>query len=311
MTERGWQHQYTNVNGIRMHYVEQGEGFPVVLCHGFPETWYSWRYQIPVLANAGLWAIAPDLRGYGETDKPAEVEQYDIPHLVGDIVGLLNSLGLEKAVLVGHDWGSNIIWMVALMHPDRVERVVSLAIPYRGGPGLAPTKVMAEMPDQRFAYALYFQKPGEAEAFFATDLAGNLRRLYEFCAADPHFLSEQDFQVFLDAFEKGGLTGPINFYRNIDRNWETTRHLADKQMTCPALLIMADKQRTPLWPGAPWTPLGYQHAPFRPQTLEGLERWVPNLCLHLITDCGHWVQQEKPEQVNTLLLDFLTDLARK
>ncbi len=292
---QGFQHRFVEANGIRIHYVEEGEGFPIVLCHGFPELWYSWRHQMPALARAGLRAIAPDLRGYGDTDKPPTVEDYDIHHLVGDVVGLMDALGLERAVLVGHDWGGIIVWMAAVMHPQRVERVVSLNVPYRGRPGFPPTRVLREMVeggDRRFNYVLFFQEPGVAEAFFQGDLPGRLRQVYQGVAARPHFLSEEEFQVYLEAFRKGGLTGPLNYYRNVDRNWETTQHLAQRQVECPALLVMTDKD-----------PI------LRPEMAEGTERWVPRLRRELITDCGHWTQQERPEEVNRLLLDFLGDLA--
>ncbi|MCS7275416.1 MAG: alpha/beta fold hydrolase [Dehalococcoidia bacterium] len=292
-----WQHRYVEANGIRLHYVEAGEGFPVVLLHGFPELWYSWRHQIPALAAAGLRAIAPDLRGYGESDKPPRIEDYDIQHLVGDVVGLLDALGLEKAVLVGHDWGSIILWMVTVMHPDRVERVVSLNVPYRGRPGFPPVarlRQAVESGGSQFNYVLTFQEPGHAEAIFAQDLPGRLRRLYEGAAGRPDFLSDEDFQVYLRAFQQGGLTGPLNYYRNIDRNWELTDHLHERQVTCQAMLVMTD--RDPV---------------LRPEMAQGMERWVPNLRLEMVRDCGHWTQQERPEEVNRLLLDFLGDLARR
>jgi pimeloyl-ACP methyl ester carboxylesterase len=292
-----WQHRSLLANGIRFHLAEAGEGFPVLLLHGFPELWYSWRYQLPALAAAGLRAIAPDLRGYGGSDKPPRIEDYDILHLVGDVVGLLDALGLERAVLVGHDWGGIIVWTAAVMHPQRVERVVSLNVPYRGRPGFPTTARLREMVEsgaQQFSYVLTFQEPGRAEAIFAQDLPGRLRRLYQGVAGRPDFPSEEDFQVYLRAFQEGGLTGPLNYYRNIDRNWQLTDHLHDRQVACPALLVMTDKDPV-----------------LRPEMAEGMERWVPDLRLELIRDCGHWTQQERPEEVNRLLLEFLGDLARR
>lgn len=295
--QEGWQHRHVHANGIRFHYVEAGRGFPVIFLHGFPELWYSWRYQLPALAAAGLRAIAPDLRGYGDTDKPPRIEDYDIHHLVGDVVGLMDALDIEKAALVGHDWGGIIVWMVAVMHPQRVERLVSLNVPYRGRPGFPPTARLREMVEsgaQQLNYVLVFQEPGRAEGIFAQDLPGRLRRLYEGVAGRPDFLSDEDFQVFLQAFQEGGLTGPLNYYRNIDRNWETTQHLHEQQVTCPALVVMTDKDPV-----------------LRPEMAEGMERWVPALRLEMLRDCGHWTQQERPEDVNRLLLDFLGDLARR
>jgi pimeloyl-ACP methyl ester carboxylesterase len=288
-----WTHRFAETNGIRMHYVEQGQGFPVVLCHGFPELWYSWRHQIPTLAAAGLRAIAPDLRGYGETDKPPELEAYDIHHLAADIVGLLDSLGLEKAVVVGHDWGGLIVWPLALMHPERVERVVGLNTPFLPRPPLPPTQIFRQMPDHRFDYILFFQEPGRAEAALEADLEGRLGDMIRRTAADPAFLSDEDLHIYCEAFRRGGLTGPLNYYRNMDRNWETTAHLDGKQVLCPALMVCAEKD-----------PI------LKPEMADGMESHVPNLRKVLIEDCGHWTQQEKPAEVNAALLEFLGDLAK-
>ena len=291
MTTETWTHRRVEANGINLHVVEQGEGFPVLLCHGFPEIWYSWRHQIPALAAAGFRAIAPDLRGYGESDKPDSVEEYDIQHLVGDVTGLLDALDIEKAVIVGHDWGSIIMWSALVMHPQRFERAVSFNVPYRGRcSGFPPTEVLEKLRD-RYGYVLFFQEPGRAEASFAKDLPTKLRRFYDGVAADPTFLSDAEFQVYLSAYEKGGVTGPINYYRNIDRNWTTTEQFTDAAIELPAMLVMTDKD--PILP---------------PRIAEGLERWLPNLRRELIEGCGHWTQQEKPEEANALLLDFLSDL---
>ncbi len=292
MPEESWRHRTVESNGIRLHLVEQGEGYPVLLCHGFPELWYSWRHQIPALAAAGLRAIAPDLRGYGGSDKPEAVEEYDIQHLVGDLVGLLDTLDIEKAVFVGPDWASIVVWSVAVMHPERVERVVSLNVPYRGRcVGFPPTNVLKQMGNS-MAYVLFFQEPGLAEARFSSDLPAALRRMYDGVAADPDFLSSDEFQVYLEAFSGGGMSGPLNYYRNIDRNWETTQDLADRTIECPCLVVVTDKDPV-----------------LRPEFAEGIERWLPHLRKELIRDCGHWTQQEKPDEVNRLLLDFLADLA--
>ena len=292
MPVESWRHRTVESNGIRLHLVEEGAGFPVVFCHGFPELWYSWRHQIPALAAAGLRPIALDLRGYGETDKPEAIEEYDIQHLVGDLIGVLDALKLDKAVLVGHDWGSFVVWSMAVMHPERVERVVSLNVPYRGrSVVLPPTTVLKQM-GNRVAYILFFQEPGRAEARFSSDLTAALHRFYDGGAADPAFLSQEEFQVYLEAFRKGGMSGPLNFYRNIDRNWETTSNLADRVVECPCLVVLADKDPV-----------------LRPEFAEGMERWLPRLRKEIVSDCGHWTQQEKPEEVNRLLLDFLSDLA--
>jgi soluble epoxide hydrolase/lipid-phosphate phosphatase len=290
-TMETWTHRSVDTNGIRMHYVEQGQGFPVLLCHGFPELWYSWRHQIPALADAGLRAIAPDLRGYGETDKPPNIEDYDVHHLVGDLVGLLDALGIDRTVIVGHDWGGVIVWWMALMHPDRVERVVSLNTPFMPHTDIPPTELFRRLPDGRFNYILYFQEPGRAERDIEPNLEAWLENTVRSLAVRKDFLSPDDLRVFVEAFRKGGLTGPLNYYRNFDRNWETTPHLAGRQVLCPALMISAE--------GDPI---------LRPEATEGMERHVPNLTRRLVPDCGHWTQQERPDEVNRLLVDFLRHL---
>lgn len=293
MTSQGWQHRHVQANGIRIHFVEQGEGFPVVLYHGFPELWYSWRHQLPALAAAGLRAIAPDMRGYGGTDKPAEREAYDMEHLVGDFVGLLDALGLERAAIVGHDWGGFVVWSAALMAPERVERVVGVNTPLLPRTPIPPTRFIAQSGDQRLSYILFFQESGRAERFFQEDLEGALRRFYDGAAARPGFLSEEGFRVYVEAFREGGLTGPLNFYRNLDRNWEAAAALEGRRVECPALMVAAEKDPV-----------------LRPELTAGMEERVPNLRQELIPDCGHWTQQEKPEELNRLLVDFLGDLGK-
>jgi soluble epoxide hydrolase/lipid-phosphate phosphatase len=292
MSEK-WQHRFVSTNGIRVHYVEQGRGFPVVFLHGFPELWYSWRHQISVLAEAGFHAIAPDLRGYGETDKPTELEAYDIHHLVGDMVGLLDALCLQKAVIVGHDWGGVIVWQIALMHPERLERVISLNTPFQGRGKNRPTEAYRRLTDGRFNYILHFQEPGRAEADITPNIEGWLERTMRSIAKNPSFITDEVIKVYADAFRKGGFTGPLNYYRNIDRNWETTTHLAGQSATMPALMISAENDPILI-----------------PQMTEGMERYVPRLTRRLINNCGHWTQMEWPEETNRLIIEFLADLKR-
>ncbi len=294
MAQQGWQHRSVQANGIRIHYVEQGTGFPVVLCHGFPELWYSWRHQIPVLAAAGLRPIAPDLRGYGQTDKPAELEAYDMEQLVGDLIGLLDALGLEKAAIVGHDWGGVVVWSAALMAPERVERVVGVNTPLLPRAAIPPIQAIKQSGDNRMQYMVFFQEPGRAEAFFQPDLEGTLRRFYAGAGGGTGYLSDEEFQVYVQAFREGGLTGPLSYYRNIDRNWERSAALEGKQVLCPALMVMAENDPV-----------------LRPELTAGMESRVPNLRKELIRDCGHWTQQEKPEELNRLLVEFLGDLGKR
>jgi soluble epoxide hydrolase / lipid-phosphate phosphatase len=289
-----WRQHHVRTNGIRLQVTEQGEGYPVLLCHGFPELAYSWRHQIPALAHAGLRAIAPDLRGYGGSDKPGEISDYRIELLVDDLVGLLDELNLENAVLVGHDWGSIVVWTTALRHPARVERVVSLNVPYQGHPaGFPSISFIRERLPERFGYVLFFQEPGRAEHWFAEDPRAKLLTFYQGATHNTGFLSDDEYEVFLSAFEAGGISGPVNYYRNIDHNIEATADLVKRQVRCPTLMIFAD--RDPVLPAR----LG-----------EGMERHVPDLRIEVIEDCGHWTQQERPDDVNRLLLDFLGDLAR-
>lgn len=280
-------------NGIRLAVTDEGSGFPVVLCHGFPELGYSWRHQAPALAGAGLRPIAPDLRGYGDSDKPDELEAYGLLTLVADLVGLLDGLDVEQAALVGHDWGAIITWTTAVLHPERVARLVSLAVPYRGWcAAFPPTDYLREKLSDRFGYVLRFQEPGKTEQWFASDPGGILAGFYQAVTANPDFLSDGEFAVFRDAFIAGGISGPVNYYRNIDANHAATAHLANSIIEVPTLMITPDSD------------------PVLPASLaDGMDRWVPNLQTEMVADCGHWVQQEQPERVNELLIDFLGDLA--
>lgn len=287
-----WMHKYAQTNGIRMHYVEQGEGFPVLLIHGFPELWYSWRHQIPALAEAGFRVIAPDLRGYGGTDKPHAIAAYDIHNLIDDLTGLLDACAVEKAVIVGHDWGGIIVWPFAQLRPERVERVISLNTPFMGRGPVSPLEAFKAAPDGRFNYILQFQPEGVAEAAMDADVAGVLRRIMQENAHNPGAITDADLAVFIEAFSAGGFRGPINLYRNFQRNWETTEELMGKPVTQPTLMITAENDRI-----------------LKPEMVQGMERYVPNLRIHNIQNCGHWTQQEQPDEVNRVIIDFLADLS--
>jgi pimeloyl-ACP methyl ester carboxylesterase len=279
-------------NGIELAVTEAGTGYAVLLLHGFPELGYSWRHQLPALAAEGFRAIAPDLRGYGESAKPGEVEAYGLLTLVDDVVGLLDTAGLEEVALVGHDWGSIIAWTTALLHTERISRLVSLNVPYRGWcAGFPTTGYIQEHLADRFGYVLMLQQPGVAEAWFESDPAGKLGNMYRRAAADPDFLTDDEFDTYLRAFVAGTITGLANYYRNIDANHTATAHLENAPIEIPAMMVAADSD------------------PVLPVSLtEGMDRWVPDLRLELVSDCGHWTQQEQPEHVNRLLVDFLGDL---
>jgi len=301
-----------------MHVVEQGEGSPVVLCHGFPELWYSWRHQLPALAAAGYHAVAPDQRGYGRTDRPDAVEAYDIVHLTDDLIGLLDALGEERAVFVGHDWGAALVWQLALMHPERVAGVVAMSVAYLPRTPIAPTQLLeAAFPD-RFMYFLYFQEPGRADEELGRDVRRTMSRLLWTASGDappgsgwrltrdaaswlegmsdppslPPWLTEEDLDYFVEEFSRTGFTGGLNWYRNLDRNWEATEPLEGAKVDVPALFVAGERD-----------------AVLRMTPPEIMDDWVPDLRGKVIVPgAGHWIQQERPEEVNVALLGFLKEI---
>ncbi|MEA3162111.1 MAG: hypothetical protein QOD95_3659, partial [Gammaproteobacteria bacterium] len=265
-------HRTIDANGIRIHIAEQGSGPLVLLCHGFPESWYSWRHQLKALSQAGFHAVAPDMRGYGNTDRPAEIDRYTLFHLVGDMVGVLDALGEKQAVIVGHDWGAPVAWHAALMRPDRFRAVVGLSVPYRPRGSVAPTSVMPQNADASF-YQLYFQAPGVAEAELEADARISLRKILYSGSGDvprrnpgtasgagvgmvpraggfltrmpdpatlPPWLEDADVDFYVRQFRHSGFRGGLNWYRNIDRNWELMAPYAGAAVTVPALYMAGD-----------------------------------------------------------------------
>jgi pimeloyl-ACP methyl ester carboxylesterase len=317
-------------NGIRLNVAEQGKGPPVILCHGFPETWYSWRHQLTALAAAGFHAVAPDMRGYGKSDRPEAIDQYTIFHLIGDLVGLLDALEAPTAVIVGHDWGASIAWQAARLRPDRFRAVACLSVPFRPRGPVRPTSVMPQTADAQF-YQLYFQQPGVAEAEMERDprvtvlsmlygAAGEGAAAFRDAAARgditrtpgmvprgggmlrgstttlPAWLSEADIEFYAGEFRRSGFRGPLNYYRNIDRNWELMAAFADVMVTVPALFVAGDHDLVIAAPGM------NQH-------LANLKQFVPALRnMRILPGCGHWTQQERPSEVNAALLDFIRGL---
>jgi pimeloyl-ACP methyl ester carboxylesterase len=311
-----------STNGVDLHVMEAGEGPAVVLAHGFPELAWSWRHQLPALAAAGYRAIAPDQRGYGGSSRPEAVEDYDIEHLTGDLVGLLDALDVERAVFVGHDWGSMVVWQSALLHPDRVVGVCGMSVPFVPRAPMPPTSLMRAAFGDSFFYILYFQEPGVADADLGADPATTMRRMLagvrmgddaaqaaeRMAAPDgrgfvdrlpepealPDWLSQEDLDVYVDAFRRTGFTGGINWYRNFDRNWERTPQLEGAKVTQHSLFIGGA-----LDPVLVMTP---------PTISEG------SLTDHrgdvVVDDAGHWVQQEKPAEVNAALIGFLDSIRR-
>ena len=322
------QHRVVETNGIRLHVAEQGAGPLVVLCHGFPESWYSWRHQLPALAQAGFHAVAPDMRGYGQSGWPEAIDQYTLFHLVGDMVGLLDALGEESAVIVGHDWGAPVAWHAALLRPDRFRAVVGLSVPYRPRGSARPTTVMPRNAEALF-YQLYFQTPGVAEAELERDVRASIRRLLYSISGDaprresgtgnpetvgmvprsggflsrtadpsslPPWLTEADIDVFAAEFTRSGFRGGLNWYRNIDRNWELLAPFAGARVTVPALYVAGDRDLVVAFRGMD-------------QLIPNLRRFVPDLRQTLmLPGCGHWTQQERPREVNAAMVDFLRTL---
>ena len=320
-------HRFVNTNGIRMHVAEAGEGPLVVLCHGFPESWYSWRHQIVALAQAGFHAVAPDQRGYGQTDRPEPIEQYTLLHLVGDMVGLLDALGAATAVIAGHDWGAPVAWHAASLRPDRFRAVIGLSVPFRPRGSTRPTTVMPRNDDAIF-YQLYFQEPGVAEAELERDPRATIRRMFFWGSGDspratarpgagtvgmvprgggflsgrdapatlPAWLSETDVDFYAGEFARTGFRGGLNWYRNIDRNWELLAPWAGATVTVPALYIAGDRDLVLAFRGMD-------------QLLPALKQVIPNLRESIILPgCGHWTQQERPGEVNAAMLAFLKAL---
>lgn len=276
-------------NGVTLAVDDRGEGQPVVFLHGFPELAYSWRHQMAALPAAGYRAISFDQRGYGASSKPEDVTAYGLDALVGDVIGVLDALDLADVTLVGHDWGSIVAYTAALTHPDRVGRLVSLNVPYRGACwGFPTTDVIRADHSDRFSYVLMFQQEGAAEAGFAAAPDGWLMAFYGAGARGRAFLERDDFDVFRDAFVSGGISGPVNWYRNIDANAARYADLLNAPIEQPTLVIAADAD--------PVLPL--------PLT-DGMERWIPNLTRVVIEDCGHWTQQERPDEVNDALVAWL------
>jgi pimeloyl-ACP methyl ester carboxylesterase len=294
MTER-----QIRANGIDLHVAEEGEGRPVVLCHGFPELWYSWRHQLSALSDAGYRAIAPDMRGYGGSSIPEEVEAYDVLTLCGDLTGLLDELGEERAVFVGHDWGAQVVWQLALAEPERVDAVVGMSVPLVPRSPAPPIGLMRQGMGEDF-YMVWFQEPGVADEALSRDVQRTLTTRRQWTAdwaegdedtRRPEWMTEEDLRVYVEAFERTGFTGGLNYYRNLDRNWELTEGLADRRVEQPALFVTGS--RDPV-------------AGFMPA--EVMDELVPDLRKVVVDGAGHWVQQERPDEVNRALLQFLEEL---
>lgn len=316
--------RFIESNGLRMRIAEMGQGPLVIFVHGWPESWYSWRHQLPVIAAAGYRVVAPDMRGYGKTDKPAAVEEYDIAHVTGDLVGILDALGEQQAILVGHDWGAIVAWHAMLLHPERFTALVAMSVPYNGRGPVSLVEGLRRSLGDNFFYILYFQEPGVAEKEFDADPRGILSRLYLSPGSPreapqitdpkraaggwiprlgapkglPSWLTQADLDYYVNEFTAAGFRGGINYYRNFQRNWDITPQLADAKVTQQVLFLA-----------------GEQDVVIRGANAEaltnGMKNAVPGLTkVMLIPETGHWVQQERPAETNAAILEFLRGLLR-
>ncbi|MGH2609926.1 MAG: alpha/beta fold hydrolase, partial [Tepidiformaceae bacterium] len=294
---------------------QAGTGFPVIMLHGWPELWYSWRHQLPALAAAGYRAIAPDMRGYGGTDAPAEPARYTMKIICADIAGMMDALSIERAVVVGHDWGGAALWQFALRYPERVAGLIGLNTPYSPPPARRTTELMRDalgLTDRTF-YMRYFLTE-DAEREFEADVRTNLAKTFmPYTRADDFwtfatvggdgsgawakiaspttFLTMEELDVYAEAFERTGIRGGFNWYRAADLNADEVNGPTDTTIDKPTLMITAEHDRI-----------------LRPEMAAGMGQFIPNLRLEMVHNCSHWTQQERPEETNRLMLDFLGTL---
>jgi pimeloyl-ACP methyl ester carboxylesterase len=333
MPEDRINHRFVDAGPLRMHIAEAGQGPLVLLLHGFPESWYSWRHQLTDLAGAGFHAVAPDQRGYCQTGppggpgQPAEAADFTMLHLTGDVIALMDALGEEHAVLAGHDWGAPVAWNTALFRPDRIRGVVGLSVPYLPRGSTPPLAMLRALYGDSF-YMVYFQQPGVAEAELGRDPAVTFRRLLYALSAEggggspfvpagsgllgagqaadpaashgadrlPGWLTEQDIASYVSQYAESGFAGPLHWYRNLDRNWELTAPWLHAHVTVPALFIAGAQDMVISY-------LGGEGA------VDRLADAVPRLTgIVMLPDCGHWTQQERPAEVSAAMLDFLHGL---
>lgn len=323
-------HHMMQTNGIEIHYVEQGEGPLVVLCHGFPESWYSWRNQISAIANAGYRVVAPDMRGYGDTTNPKDTEEFSVSHIVGDVVGLVNGLGESQAILVGHDWGGPISWFCGLMRPDMFRAIAVLSTPYASPrylpAGMTYNQVMASQIGKIHQYyRLYFQTlmipDAELNASIRTSILGMLYTFSGDVVKDgiydegwsgvfpvtqrfidqliiperlPDWLPGDDLNYYVTQMEKTGFTGGLNWYRNLN-----------SLMTILSPFVGAKINQPTLYMYGQYDLVGGN----TPEALAGMQAALPNLTdVIKVEGAGHWVQQEKPEEVNDALIKFINSI---
>lgn len=316
------------VNGISLSYIDEGEGHPLLFCHGFPETSYSWRHQIRYFANKGYRVIAVDMPGYGGSTVPARADRLSAIKVVGDLVALMRYLNIDDATIIGNDWGSTIAWQAALMRPDVFSAIVAMGVPFMARAPLPPTSLFPSN-DKELFYTLYFQTAGLAEKEFEEDVSKTIEKIYfaasgeagkrlpgdntpnpfsmvnrkdGLLAALPEaglmpWLSNEDKGVFVEAFSKTGFFGALSYYRNLDTNWENEAAFDGSSVTVPALFLVGERDTGLSIPGMD-------------EIIDSMDIFVPHLQgKHIISESGHWLPQEKPEEVNSYIEAFL-DKAR-
>ncbi|RAV15090.1 alpha/beta hydrolase [Mycolicibacterium sp. GF69] len=313
--------RFIDTNGVRLRVLEAGErGAPlVVLAHGFPELAFSWRHQIPALAAAGFHVLAPDQRGYGGSSKPDAVDAYNVVELSADVVGLLDDAAAERAVIVGHDFGGVVAWAAPLLHPDRFAGVVGICAPPVPRSRVPTTQAFRRIFGDKFFYILYYQEPGPADAELNRDPATTMRKLFASTASSsgglvdermtepgprgllaripepgdlPDWISQDEFDHYVDEFTRTGFSAPLNWYRCFDRNWELTESTPAATIAVPALFIGGTED-----PTMAYTPRHRAH-----EVVSGDYREV------MVEGAGHWLPQERPAAVNAALLEFLNRL---
>jgi pimeloyl-ACP methyl ester carboxylesterase len=291
------------VNGISLAVTEHGppDGPVLVLLHGFPELGYSWRHQIGPLAEAGYRLLVPDMRGFGDSDAPDRADAYAADVLAGDVLGLLDHAGTARGIVIGHDWGADVAWKTAWLHPDRIAAVAGLSVPFAPRAPAPPLGLMRRHLGEDF-YMVWLQTPGVAEAALARDVRRTLAtsRVWDAAwaaetgdrPATPPFMTDAELDVYVRAFTRTGFRGGLNYYRNLDRNWERTAAIADRRIDAPALFLTGERDPVKR---------------FMPAAV--MDGWVTDLRVDAeIPGAGHWVQQQAPDQVNRLLLDWLADV---
>lgn len=296
----GYARRRVQINGIELAVDEHGppDGKVVVLLHGFPELGFSWRHQVGPLAAAGYRVLVPDLRGFGGSDAPPDAEDYAIDVLARDVVGLIDHAGTDAAVVIGHDWGADVAWKTAWLHPDRVSAVGGLSVPFAPRAPAPPLEIMRRNLGADF-YMVWFQEPGVAEAALERDVRRTIAtpRVWDATWAmetaddppTPSFLTEDELRVYVDTFTRTGFRGGLNYYRNLDRNWERTAGVADRRITQPALFLTGERD-----PVRRFMPAEVMHG------------WVTDLRVNaVIPDAGHWLQQQAPDAVTSHLLAWL------